>query len=165
MRPGEWRTAANAAGCPSTSPTKHFGAGVQTGTQIVMTAEEPPEGLVGRTYVKLNRWASLKQPPGQFARRHVVHPVRLQPLLHVEVAGHGHEPAAGGPHALRDRGAADLGDRAIDDGGELVDDREVGLLGERAGQVRPELFAVARGRGRASPRMAGRRGRRWRAGP
>jgi hypothetical protein len=56
------------------------------------------------------------------------------------VAGDGDELPAARPHRLRQRRRADLGDGAIDDGGELVADDQRRRLGQQASQRDAELL-------------------------
>jgi len=139
-RPGECRTATNAAGWPSTSPTK----------QRLPCARWNSDSDDGRRRARVTCWpgvcevespASLKQPPGELARGHVVLPVRLQPVLDIVMAGDRDEPATGGSHAFRHGGAAHFCNRAINNRGELIDDRDVGLFRQSPSQVGAELFA------------------------
>ncbi len=71
------------------------------------------------------------------------------------MASHSDESAAGGANALCHGGAADLRHGAIDHAGKLIDNGDVGLLGKRAGQVGPELFAVGENLERLHPGWRG----------
>jgi hypothetical protein len=90
-------------------------------TQIVMGCEQRPRRCKRKNEPQKNGWPSLKRPPGELRLRRPTHPVGVQPGLDVLVAGDGDELQAG---LAADRagqgGAADLGDGAVDDAGELV---------------------------------------------
>ena len=51
---------------------------------------------------------------GKVSSRHLQHPIRLQPILHVIMARHGDELTTRTPDGLGESGTADLGYRTVD---------------------------------------------------
>ena len=103
-------------------------------------------------------WPSPKPPPfevpvcgSQYS------PIRFQPIENVVMTRYRDEFLVALADGFGDGGGADAGDGAIDDAGEFIDDLPGSRhLGEGAGEIHAELFAVAEGgEGRAAP-QAGR---------
>ena len=84
-----------------------------------------------------------------------VDPVGFEPVQTIVMAGHGDEFLAAAADAFGDGGGADPGGGSVHDAGEFIDDGEIGHLGEGAGEVDAELFAIAEGVHGTQP---GRRG-------
>ncbi len=91
----------------------------------------------------LKRWASLKRPPCEDVLRGAVRPVRLKPGLDVLVTGDGDETELAAADLAGHGGTADLGDGAVHDRRELVEDDGGGGQGQGASQVATESLAGA----------------------
>src|SRR5260370_11705948 len=104
----------------------------------------------------LKRWASLKRPPCEDVLRGAVRPVRLKPGLDVLVTGDGDETELAAADLAGHGGTGDLGDGAVHDRRELVEDDGVGGQGQGASQVATESLAGAEDV--VGPEPGGRRG-------
>src|SRR5207248_431606 len=98
-------------------------SGCQVRAQIVMRLEEEPRLRIDPANVERDGGPSLKQPPGEGVAVGTVDPIRIEPRLHILMAGDGDELLPALADRLGQGGAADLGHGAIDRGGELIDDR------------------------------------------
>ena len=82
----------------------------------------------------------MKAPPGKLGAGGVEHPVRLEPIEDVVVAGEKHGLRARPAPGFGKRAGADLGNLAVDHGGELVYHHAGRGLAEHARQVGAELL-------------------------
>jgi hypothetical protein len=126
-------------------PRRHvaLGRGVDVAAQIVMAAEQSPSGSRCFMDPEFNRRSSPKGPPVEPQIRRVVHPIGIEPVDDVVVAGQGDEPrAAPLPERLGHGGTGDAGGVAIHDAGELVEDHGLRVLEHEPGELAAELLAV-----------------------
>ena len=120
-----------------------------------MTRKHPPRTTPATKDFKLDR-RSPKTPPDETGRRHVDHPVGLQPLGHVVMAGDRHEAAADPlrADAFGNCRRNDPGNVAVHHAGELVErDHLAGVAaaGKGPGQIAAELLPVAQHAVRLDP--------------
>jgi len=110
--------------------------------QIVILLKVIPETRAAAPYVELDG----RVPPFFFTEAHVVgaeHPVGLQVVDDVVVAGNRDELLVGSSYGLLDGEAADLGDFTVHDAGELVEYDDGLVQEDGSGDVDPHLLSLA----------------------
>ena len=126
-----------AEGCGRTTNERYKTSSgrMQCSAQIMMVLEKLPRLTTHAGDFQLDGGATPKPPPFDGARVRLKHPIRIEPVDDIVMAGHGNELLVA-PAYRPDQGrGADLGDSAIDHRSELVHDRQPGLLGQRAAML------------------------------
>jgi len=113
-------------------------------TQIVITLKDSPCAVVDAEDFELDFGAALKIPPGEGLLRRTKNPIRLQPFLHVFVAGNGDELLSSAPNRLCDRMRSDACHGPVDDRREFVHDGDLVLrcLRENSRHRHSELLSI-----------------------
>jgi len=70
------------------------------------------------------------------------HPIRLQPIHHVVVAGYGYELLFGTTHSLADGVGTDFCDLPVNHAGELIKNYQLLIQAQGTGDVYTHLFSL-----------------------
>src|SRR5438045_2652438 len=143
---GMRRAASGAVRGPAGRGRGGGGGGGEAAAQIMVRCEQRPSRCAAAKDLEADRGAAPKAPPFETALGGVIDPVGLKPGDDVVVASDGEEAQAVGADRAGQGGRADLGDGAVDHGGELVEDDRAPVgggagegLGQEAGEGGAEL--------------------------